>query len=1097
MAYTTPTIMKRNIQIILLFSIFMPLLCFAQDKKDKEKWDVNNPPGPYKDVSFTIEEGTWMNLDISPDGSQIVFDLLGDIYTIPANGGQAKILKEGLAYEVQPRFSPDGKKILYTSDLGGGDNIWWMNSDGSDAKQITKEKFRLLNNPAWMPDGEYLIARKHFTSTRSLGAGEMWIYHISGGDGLQLTEMKNKQQDVNEPTVSPDGRYVYFSEDMYPGGYFKYNKDPNKQIYMIRRYDREKGKIENVVSGPGGAHRPQISNDGKFLAYIKRVRTKTVLYVHNLETGEEWPVFDGLSKDQQEAWAIFGVYTGFDWFPDDQHIAIWGKGKLWKVNVNSTNSTNIPFKVNAKHRIAETVKGEYPAFEEEFSVKVIRQAVTSPDENWVVFNAIGHLWKKKLPNGKPQRLTTSNDFEYEPSFSKDGKTIVYTTWNDEEMGTIQKISLAGGSPQKLTTTKGIYRQPSFSPDGKNILFRKEGGNNHLGFTHTKNPGIYYIPVQGGEMTKVIAKGNQPQFSADGQRVFFVTGGGLDKKYNSCKLDGSDEKTLFKAKYATQITPSPDNKWVAFTEFFKVYIAAMPKTGKTIDLNKDTKAIPVVQVARDEGINLHWSADSKKLHWTLGEEYFSNNLKDRFLFMENAPDSLPPIDTVGLSIGLSIKSDKPKGEIVFTNARIITMDEANSVIENGFVVVEGNRITQIGAMSDQKLTNGADVRDMSGKTIMPGLVDVHAHLGTWRTGHSPQKQWSYYANLAYGVTTTHDPSSNTEMVFAQSELVKSGNMIGPRIFSTGRILYGADGDFKAVINNLEDARSALRRTKAFGAFSVKSYNQPRRDQRQQVIQAARELDMIVVPEGGSFFYHNMSMVVDGHTGVEHNIPVAPLYSDVLKLWSFTQTGNTPTLVVNYGGINGEYYWYQKTNVWEKERLLSFTPRAIVDARSRHRTIIPEEEYENGHILVSKSLKKLTDAGVKINLGSHGQLQGLAAHWELWMMEQGGMTNMEVLRAGTMNGAEYIGMSKDIGSLEKGKLADLIIMDKNPLDNILNTESVQFTMINGRLYDCDTMNEIADRKQNRGQFFWELPNYNSNFQWHEHTHSFEAHKCSCGN
>jgi imidazolonepropionase-like amidohydrolase len=380
--------------------------------------------------------------------------------------------------------------------------------------------------------------------------------------------------------------------------------------------------------------------------------------------------------------------------------------------------------------------------------------------------------------------------------------------------------------------------------------------------------------------------------------------------------------------------------------------------------------------------------------------------------------------------------------------------------------------------------------------MPGLVDVHAHQGTFRYGSTPQKHWPYYASLAYGITTTHDPSSNSEMIFGNSELVKAGEIVGPRIFSTGTILYGAEGDFKAVINSLEDARSHLRRTKAFGAFSVKSYNQPRRNQRQMVMEAARLENMIVVPEGGSHFFHNMSMVLDGHTGVEHNIPVAPLYDDVLNVWAASQTHNTPTLVVAYGAVTGEYYWYQNTNVWEKERLLKFTPRSIIDARARHRTMIPQEEYENGHILISKSLKKLTDKGVKINLGSHGQLQGLGAHWELWMLAQGGMTNEEVIRACTMNGAEYIGMGHQIGSIESGKLADLIVIDGNPLEDIRSTENVTYTMVNGRLFDSATMKEIGHSAMKTGSFWWESGKYNAKFDWHQQTNSFMAPKCSCG-
>jgi imidazolonepropionase-like amidohydrolase len=359
--------------------------------------------------------------------------------------------------------------------------------------------------------------------------------------------------------------------------------------------------------------------------------------------------------------------------------------------------------------------------------------------------------------------------------------------------------------------------------------------------------------------------------------------------------------------------------------------------------------------------------------------------------------------------------------------------------------------------------------------------------------SPQKQWSYFANLAFGVTTTHDPSSNTEMVFSQSEAVKSGAMIGPRIFSTGWILYGAEGDFKAVINNYQDARSAIIRNQSAGAFSVKSYNQPRREQRQQVITAARGLGMMVVPEGGSFFYHNMTMILDGHTGIEHNIPVAPVYDDVIKLWSASETGYTPTLIVSYGAVNGENYWYQHSNVWENNRLMKFYPRGEIDSRARHRTMIPDEEYNNGFILASKSCKTLADAGVKVNLGAHGQLQGLGAHWELWMLAQGGMSNMQALRCATMNGAHYVGMDHAIGSLETGKLADLIILDKNPLEDIQNSQYVRYTMINGRLYDCETLNETITGSRSRSKFWWENNKYSTNFPWHEESKSFMHDNC----
>jgi imidazolonepropionase-like amidohydrolase/Tol biopolymer transport system component len=1083
----------------LFTSVMLMTFVYGLTAQKQPGWDVNTPPGEFKEIEYTTDEGTWMSLDVSPDGKEIIFDMMGDIYSMPMTGGNAKVLRQGHAFEVQPRFSPDGKRISFTSDAGGGDNIWVMNRDGSDAKQITKEKFRLLNNSYWMPDGDYLVAKKHFSSGRSLGAGEIWMYHTSGGSGEQLTKRKNDQQDVGEPCVSPDGRYIYYSEDVYPGGFFQYNKDPNSQIYVINRYDREKGTSERVTGGPGGAIRPQISNNGNLMAFVKRVRTKTVLYIHDLKSGKEWPIFDDLSKDQQEAWAIFGPYTGFDWTPDDQNIIIYAKGKIRKVNVSTATSEVIPFSATAKHKITNALKFENKAFEEKFTSKAIRHAVTSPDGKQLIFHSAGYLYSKTLPNGTPKRLTKGNDFEFEPAFSSDGNSLVYGTWSDVDLGAIFTMDLKSKKTQKVTPSKGIFRTPQYSPNGRMVVFQKESGNSDQGFDFTKETGIYTIPVTGGEMKLITSSGAFPRFSADGKRIFFQSGGylfgSIEKEYKSTNLNGADEKVHFKGDHANFFMPSPDNKWIAFMELFKVYVAPMNLNGKTLKLSAATKAIPVAQVAKDAGINLHWSGDSKKIRWTLGDEYFSTEIKNRFGFIDNKADSLLSMDTVGVKIGMVHHTDKPSGELAFTGARLITMD-GDQVIEDGVIVVKDNMISAVGAKDQVTIPKGAKVIDVNGKTIMPGIVDAHAHVRGFRYGILPQQNWAFMANLAYGVTTAHDPSANTESIFTSAEMIKSGQLVGPRLYSTGVILYGAEGDFKAVINNVDDARSAIRRTKAFGAFSVKSYNQPRREQRQQVITAAREQNVLVVPEGGSTYFHNMSMILDGHTGIEHNVPVYPLYKDVTEVWKNSQTGYTPTLIVNYASITGEFYWYQTTNVWENEKLLTFTPRGIIDARSRHRTMIPMEEYEAGHILASKTCKALTDAGVKVNVGAHGQLQGLGAHWELWMLAQGGMTSLEAIRSATLNGAEYLGLDKQIGSLEAGKLADFVVMDKNPLEEIRNTESIIYTIINGRMYDASTMNEVGNYDKKRLPFYWENDKFSQNFPWHEHTESFTRPNCSCG-
>ena len=1087
--------MKKLLTVAILL-----VTCLSIAQKENTTWDVNKPGESfnYATHKFTTTQGTWMNLDVSPDGKTIVFDMLGDIYTMPIQGGNAKAIRTGIAFEVQPRFSPDGRYISFTSDAGGGDNIWIMNTQGKEAKQITKESFRLLNNAVWTPDSKYLIARKHFTSSRSLGAGELWQYHITGGSGIQVVKKKNDQQDINEPWVSSDAKHLYYSEDMYSGGFFQYNKDPNKQIYAIKRYNLVSGERQTITGGPGGAARPTVSPDGAMLAFVRRVGEKTVLYIHDLETGQEFPIYDGLNKDQQEAWAIFGVYPNFDWLPNNKELIIWSGGSFQRINTETLAVTPINFQADVSIDLAQTVKTNTPIERDQFTPKVIRNARTSPDGKTLVFSALGHLYKKTLPKGTPERLTASTDFEFEPSFSPSGNEIIYVTWNDLEKGTISYVDINEGEPVKLTTEKAIYRTPSYSKDAKQIVYRKQAGNTDQGITFTKNPGIYVMDQDGQNPTKIINYGENPMFNNDGSRIYLQTGGtyfgNLTKKLISVNLQGHDEREHVISKYANHIVPSPDNKWVAFTNLHKAYIAPMPQIGKPLTLDGKSNNVPVQQIAKDAGVNLHWSSNSNTIMWTLGDEYYSNTLQDKFSFVPSGKQTPTNMPDSGLKVGLNALVDKPSGRIAFRDARIITMN-GNQVIENGVIVVNGDHIEAIGSAAEVTIPDDCKIIVATGKTIMPGLVDSHAHIGGFRAGLPVQNNWQFAANLAYGVTTVHDPSANTETVFTLSELQKAGELVGPRLYSTGFILYGADGDFKAVINNLEDARSSIARTKAFGAKSVKSYNQPRREQRQQVLQAAREQNINVVPEGGSTFFHNLTMVIDGHTGVEHNIPVAPVYKDVLEIWGASGTGYTPTLIVNYGGLNGELYYYQRDNVWEDEKLLKFTPRSVIDSRSKHRTMAPIKEYENGHILVAKTAKDLVAAGVKLNMGAHGQLQGLGAHWETWMLASGGLSNHEALKAATINGANYIGAGQDIGSLEVGKLADLIVLDKNPLEFIENTKTIEHVMINGRLYDTNTLNEVGNNPKPRAPFYWEIPGYNKAFPWHQETQSFMRGGCGC--
>ncbi|WP_426027693.1 amidohydrolase family protein [Brevundimonas sp. TWP2-3-4b2] len=1031
------------------------------------KWDVQNPPGPSRDIPIDVTRGTWMSLDVSPDGQTIVFDLLGDIYVMPVGGGEARAIASGVAWEMQPKWSPDGRQIAFTSDRGGGDNIWIMDADGSNATQVSKETFRLLNQPEWTPDGQFIVARKHFTSSRSLGAGEMWMYHRSGGGGVQMTERRTQQKDTGEPAFSPDGRYLYFSDDATPGTTFEYSKDVNGQIYVIRRLDRETGEIDAYVTGPGGSIRPTPSPDGKSLAFIRRVRYQSTLYVMDIESGRETPIFSALDRDMQETWAIHGVYPAISWTPDNRSIVFWADGRIQRVDVASKEVANIPFHVADTRRVQDTVRFPIAAAPDRFDVRMLRWARPSPDGTKVVFEALGNLWIRDLPTGVARRLTRQSDhFELYPSWSRDGRSIVYTTWDDQDLGSIRVVPASGGAGRVVTENPGHYVEPIFSPDGRTIVYRTTSDGFLTTALWSRDPGVYRIPAAGGEPVHITDDGQDPQFGAEGDRLFLTGRDGDKRTLISVDLDGDDKRTHLTSEWAAEFALSPDGNWIGWTERFQAYVAPFVAAGRPVALAPDGKSLPQTRVTRDSGEWLSWSGDSRRLQWSQGPELFSRDLNQSFAFVDGAPDELPKPDERGINIGFTAEADKPEGRMALTGARLITMN-GTEVIENGVIIVDGNRIEAIGPAATTPVPAGVPVMDMAGKTVMPGLVDAHWHGAMGSDEIIPEQSWVDYASLAFGVTTIHNPSSDTSEIFAHSELARAGRVVAPRIFSTGSILYGATTAGTVKIESLEDALSTLRRMQAAGAWSVKSYNQPRRDQRQQIIEAARQLNMMVVPEGGSLFQHNMSMIVDGHTTIEHSVPVAVLYDDVHQLWRQTGVAYNPTLVVAYGGSYGENYWYQESEVWNHPILTQYVPRRILDSRARRPVTLPDNEWN--HIAIAREATRLSEQGVSVSIGAHGQREGLAAHWELWSLAQGGMSPLDVIRAGTLNGARSLGLDRDIGSLEVGKLADMVVMNDNPLDNIRNTTSIAYTIANGRVYDTG-MNEIAPRQRPRAPFWF---------------------------
>ncbi|HEX2835392.1 MAG TPA: amidohydrolase family protein [Thermoanaerobaculia bacterium] len=1087
--------MKR---IALLLALLLIVPVFAKPKKeDPKKFDpaaeIDKPRPDARKISFTTNESTWMSLDLSPDGQTIVFDLLGDVYTVPVAGGTAKAITRGPAYDWHPRFSPDGASIAFTSDRSGIDNVWLMGVDGKSPRALTSEKDEYVRSAIWSPDGNYLVARKETGKRGGIPPVELWMYHVQGGSGVKLTS-SDEMNNASGATFSPDGRYLYFSGRRAG---FSYTPDLSGGLWQIYRYDRQTGDTTQLTSGYGGAVRPMIEPGGTSMIFVSRRDEGSVLVRRDLRGGAERILATNVTRDEQEGFAQMDPWPGYALTREAVYFG--NNGRITRLDLANNAMTEIPFTANVEQFLAPRVAWQERVESGPVRARILRSASQTPDGSAVVFDAFGRIWMQKLANGKaegsPVRITPDDarlpKREYAPAVSADGQWIAYVTWSDADGGQVWKTKI-GGTPQKLTTIAGHYANPEWSRDGSKLVIIQGSGLEFRGRQPEEEQlfDIRWLPASGGDAQFITAVKiadtfrfhPQAWFNRDGTRVFYRQFNPPAKPAEepkndliSIRLDGTDKKSLLRFPAIGDLVPSPDEQWVAFTSRDNVYVAALPnlvmKEAPEIGLKEGS--VPTWRLSENAGAYVDWADDGKTITWTAGGSFHRLPLQNAIRFVEeqralaekkDAKDAKKSEDepklkvpkSEAIAIQLTMPRATPSGTFVVRNARVITM-KGDEVLERADVVVTNNRITSVGA--NASVAAGTKEIDGSGMTIIPGLIDTHAHLHYSGFEIFPETKWEYATNLAYGVTTVYDPSAPSLDVFAQAEMVEAGVMTGPRVYSSGDVLYGGQQtDIFAEVNDLDDARRQVRRMKAYGARMIKVYQQPRRAQRLWFAEAARQEKMLLTAEGAGELGTDLTMALDGFTSFEHSLPVE-LHEDVVKFVAASTTFYTPTLLVSYGGPWGEqYFWQTYLGAHSDPKLNRFVPHFFLDARTRRHAWIDPNEYH--FPTVARGAADVLRAGGNVSLGAHGQLQGLGVHWELWAMageggNGGALTPHQALRTATLLAADKLGFTPDLGSIEPGKLADFVILTADPLADIHNTVKAKYVVKNGVIHDAETL------------------------------------------
>ncbi len=1036
-------------------------------------------------ISFETDEGTWMSVDVSPDGDTIVFDLLGDLYLMPAQGGEAVALTTGLSWDSGPRFAPNGAHVFFISDRMGYRNLWKVSLADQSVQQITRLDRDIWQGINWSNDGRYLLAGVagldfypsaetllHYVHPVSgaIKAVEPWSGPSADMSSGGYRKLRGRKA-IYSAVGAAKGRLLFSEaglEEVEPGRW--------QQRVRIFELDPEtRARIQRTPDKVGYSEfKPLLSHSGHLLAYYRQYdNRRTELRLSDLTSKQDRLVTVLYDAEDAAYSPLYDHRPNYAFMPDDSALVFWHAGKIQRVSVADGESEIVPFRVHVKRNVAVRAKAREQAINAVEQAKTIQWPSLSRDGKTMVFAAVGYIWVMDIPGGDIRRLTASDDYEFMPAISPDGSSVAYvsfsSSWgeykqkpNSQESGRLMVANIEGQMSREIASEPDTqFALPAWSEDGTMIAtLRSSIDDGALKVT------IGWVAASNGYFNETAAI--PKRFTWGQGRYHYSQWVGFDRTGENLLFSypvSPDKTILAMADLAGEgfrelaigtsdvggIAAHPDLSQLVLTRrggtlwLLPFEVEAEPKAVSTLIPEAD-------RLSENGGYHPVWLND-QELSYGFGTKVYRYNLNTRSRHIRNV--SLPITRPT---------HDKP---IAFKGARLITLSEGNQlerVIENGVLLVAHGRIQAVGLEDGVSVPDDAAIIDVAGKTIAPGFIDTHYHnMGGTPSANLPNSLFRDSSAIEYGVTTAWDPGSKVDDGgAAHADLHTAGRVIGPR-WSFASDTVGFPYELQA---NHESALATVERAKDLSVTVLKEYNAYTRAQQQNLSAAARHHGLGIVSHLDGFDTV-MTRIADGYTGGDHPYIPVPFYNDVQQLLVETGFIWTPNIeivgtTISTGGIGLKtasvptYFCEAVAASDEQGTLAGSKAGSFCEMVVSHESLPSFELHRVGRVARQAALA--ASNGASIGVSAHDR-PAYNLHMEMWALWRGGMPAEEVLRSTSLVNAEKLGLQDELGSLEAGKAADFLVLDGNPMDDILNTMSLRYTIQGGVIYDADNAERIT--------------------------------------